>query len=245
MNRLKNLKKEYQQLANPAQAAISRGFFKTGSGEYSEGDIFLGIKVPIQRKIVRKYLDLPLFDLQDLLNSKIHEHRLSALFILIGQYKKADNKTKQRFFKFYLNNTKNINNWDLVDSSSPNIVGDYLLDKPRDILYKLIRSELLWERRISIVSTLAFIRLGQFDDALALAEKSLNDKHDLMHKAAGWMLREVGKRSEAALETFLQKRYRFMPRTMLRYAIEKLSENKINFYLGRSLTKDKKMIKFK
>lgn len=209
------------------------GFFKTASGQYGEGDVFLGIKVPAQRMAARGYENLSLADLQNLLNSKIHEHRLIALLILLSQYKKADSAGKKKIVNFYLRNAKNINNWDLVDLSCPNILGNYLLDKPRQILYKLAKSKNLWEKRIAIISTAAFIRNKEFSDTLQIAEILLNDKHDLIHKAVGWMLREVGKRDEAVLARFLYKHYKTMPRTMLRYAIEKLSEKKREYYLGR------------
>ncbi len=239
MNRLKKLQQEFGLLADPYQAAVLQRFFKTGQGQYGEGDIFLGIKVPEQRKAIKNYLDLPSTDLHELLSSKIHEYRLSALFILVAQFKTANQQTRNKIFKFYLNHTANINNWDLVDLSAPNIVGCYLLNRSRDILFKLMESKNIWERRIAVLATFAFIREGQFDDTLALAERLLGDKHDLMHKAVGWMLREIGKRSEPVLENFLQKHYRAMPRTMLRYAIEKLGKSKKKFYL----TKAKQMIK--
>ena len=172
-------------------------------------------------------------DLEKLLNSKIHEYRMSALLILIKQYEKGNESEKNKIFNFYLRNTKNINNWDLVDISAPKIVGDYLLNKPRDVLYKLASSNNLWERRIAIISTFAFIRNNEFDDTLKIAEILLNDKHDLIHKAVGWMLREIGKRDQKIEEEFLKKYYSKMPRVMLRYAIEKFEEKKRKFYLGK------------
>lgn len=233
MPNLKQLKGELKKLANKKQAAILAGFFKTGEGQYGEGDIFLGIKVPAQRMAVRGYENLSLANLQELLNSKIHEYRLIALLVLLSQYKKANGRGKKKIIDFYLRNTKNINNWDLVDLSCPNILGDYLSDKPRKILYKLVRSKNLWEKRISVISTLAFIRGKQFSDTLRIVEILLKDKHDLIHKAAGWMLREAGKRDRKVLENFLQKHYKIMPRAMLRYAIEKLNENKRKQYLKK------------
>lgn len=230
---IRKLQKDLQKLANSEKAKILQRFFKTGKGGYGEGDVFLGVMVPEQRKVAKKYKDLTLKEIQQLLNSKIHEHRLTSLFILVDKYKKADEKTKKKIFDFYLKNKNNINNWDLIDLSAPNIIGDYLLDKPRDILYKLAKSKSLWERRISILSTAAFIRNGQFDDTLRISEILINDKHDLIHKGVGWMLREVGKRNQAIEERFLKKYYKKMPRTMLRYAIEKLPENKRKFYLGK------------
>ena len=223
-----------KKLANPKQAKLLQRFFKTGKGEYGEGDIFLGIKVPEQRKIAKKYPDLSLKEIQELLLSKIHENRLTSLFVLIEQYKKSDEKGKKEIFGFYLKNTKNINNWDLVDLSAPKIVGDYLLDKNRSILYKLAKSKSLWERRISILSTAAFIWNNEYKDTLKISGILLNDKHDLIHKGVGWMLREVGKRvSQEKEEEFLRKHYKKMPRTMLRYAIERFSEKKRKFYMKK------------
>ena len=231
MFNLKQLKNELSKLADKKQAAILAGFFKTGPGQYGEGDIFLGIKVPAQRLVARQYENLSLADLQELLNNKIHEYRLIALLILLSQYRKAETRNRKKFVDFYLKNTKRINNWDLVDLSCHYILGDYLLDKPRQILYKLARSNNLWEKRIAIISTFAFIRKNEFSDTLKIAEILLNDKHDLIHKAAGWMLREAGKRDEAALIGFLDKYRLVMPRTMLRYAIEKFSQEKRRSYL--------------
>jgi 3-methyladenine DNA glycosylase AlkD len=221
---LEELKQELQDLRNPESAQHAQRFFKTGKGEYGEGDIFLGIKVPIQRQIAKKY-DLSFEEIQNLLNSKIHEHRLISLFILIR------NKNKEGAFKFYLKNSKRINNWDLIDISAHRIVGDFLLDKERGILYDLAKSENLWEKRIAVLSCFAFIRNEEFKDILAIAEILLEDKHDLIHKAVGWMLREVGKRNQEVEENFLKKYYKKMPRTMLRYAIEKFEEDKRKKYL--------------
>jgi len=230
---LKQLKSELNKLANKKQALILQRFFKTGVGQYGEGDIFLGIKVPVQRIVSKKYIGLNFKSLADLLNSKTHEYRLIALMILLSQYKKADKSAKKKIVGFYLKNTKNINNWDLVDLSCHYILGDYLLNKNRKILYKLARSKNLWEKRIAIISTFAFLRNKEFNDTIKISEILLNDKHDLIHKAVGWMLREVGKRDRIILEKFLNKHYKAMPRTMLRYAIEKLSDKKRKFYLGK------------
>ncbi|MBU2562748.1 MAG: DNA alkylation repair protein [Nanoarchaeota archaeon] len=226
---LKNLQKDLENLANPKQAEILQRFFKTGKGGYGEGDIFLGIKVPFQRKVAKNYSELGLNELQKLLNSKIHEHRLTGLIILENKYKKLENK--KNIFDFYLKNTQKINNWDLVDLSAPNIIGDFLLDKDRDILVQLAKSQNLWEKRIAIVSTFSFIRNNQFKDTLKISEILLNDSHDLIHKAVGWMLREVGKKEVKVLEEFLKKHYKNMPRTMLRYAIEKFEEGRRKEYL--------------
>ena len=226
------LRRELQGLANHQQARILQRFFKTGPGEYGEGDVFLGIKVPVQRSVAKKYPDLPFSEIQQLLRSKIHEHRMAALFVLVKQYENGDKLARKNIFDLYLKNTKNINNWDLVDLSAPNIVGNYLLDKPRQVLYKLAKSKLLWDRRISILATLAFIRNNEFSDTYKLAEILLNDKHDLMHKAVGWMLREAGKRDQNLEVKFLDRHARKMPRTMLRYAIEKFGPARRSYYLN-------------
>ena len=227
------IKKDLLELRSPKQAKILSRFFKTSKGEYGEGDVFLGVIVPEQRKVAKKYLNLSLKDLQELLSSKIHEYRLTSLFILIDKYRKSDEKSKKEIVDFYLKNTKNINNWDLIDLSSGKILGNYLLNKNKSILYKLAKSKSLWERRISIMSTSEFIRSNKFDDTLKISEILLKDKHDLIHKAVGWMLREVGKRYLAVEEKFLKKYYKKMPRTMLRYAIEKCEEKKRRYYLGK------------
>jgi len=226
---LNSLIKEIQAEANPEQAKILQRFFKTGQGEYGEGYIFLGIKVPVIRILAKKYNDLLLDDIQTLLASKIQEYQQIGLHILINKYEKAEDK--KEIFEFYLINTKNINSWGLVDLSAPKIVGDFLLDKERNKLYELANSENLWEKRIAIVSTWRFIRENEFEDTLKISEILLNDSHDLIHKAVGWMLREVGKKDVEVLEKFLSEHYKKMPRTMLRYSIEKFEENKRKFYL--------------
>jgi 3-methyladenine DNA glycosylase AlkD len=218
---LQNLYNDFEKIADAGQAIVLQRFFKTGKGQYGFGDVFLGIKVPVQRTLARKYRDLPLADVVELLQSKIHEHRLTALLILILKYQKTDAKGKQSIFKLYLKHRKHINNWDLVDLSAPNIVGNYLLDKERDILYTLANSKSLWDKRIAILATFEFIKNGDAKDTFQIAETLMQDEHDLIHKAVGWMLREVGKRiGQSTEETFLKKHYRHMPRTMLRYAIE-------------------------
>jgi len=234
MPNLKQLKSELKNLADPKRAEILKRFFKTGKGEYGEGDIFLGLISDQMKQAAKKYFGLTLADIQKFLNSKIHEERMAALKILVLQYGRTDEeKTKKQLADFYLRNAKRINNWDLVDVSCHFILGDYLLKRPRKILYKLARSKNLWEKRIAIISTFAFIRANQFGDTLKICEILLKDEHDLIHKATGWMLRESGKRDQAVLENFLRKHYKTMPRTMLRYAIEKLSEKKRKFYLGK------------
>ena len=221
---LNKIKEDLQKLENPEKAKILSRFFKTGKGEYAEGDIFLGIIVPEQRKLSKKYIDLTLNDLEKLLESKVHEYRLTALFILVHKYEKANKITKKKIFDFYLSNTKYINNWDLIDLSSHKILGDFLYEKNKDILYKLAKSSSLWERRISIISTYYFIRKNNFEDTLNISKLLLNDKEDLIQKAVGWMLREVGKKDKKILLQFISKNYHKIPRTTLRYAIEKFSE---------------------
>lgn len=232
MSLLQNLRKELKYLANPKKAKLLQGFFKTGKGEYGEGDIFLGIMVPEQRELVKKYFkDLSSEEIGDLLNSKFHEERLIALLILVMRYEKFDDQ-RVNIFKFYLENYSNINNWDLVDLSAPNIVGKHLLYLDKAVLYDFANSDNLWKKRISILSTFTFIRHSKFKDSLKIAEILLDDKHDLIHKAVGWMLREIGKRDLGSEEEFLKKHYKKMPRTMLRYAIEKFDEVKRKKYLN-------------
>lgn len=230
---LNELKKDIENEKNPEQSKNLQRFFKTGKGEYGEGDVFLGIKVPIQRKIAKRYTELSFNDLQTLLDSKIHENRLIALIILVNKYKKykKDTTKKRQIFEFYLKNTSNINNWDLVDLSAPNIVGDFSTIDGTEIIRFLAKSKNLWEKRIAIVSTHAFIRKRIFGETLAIADILIKDEHDLIHKAVGWMLREVGKRNIEVLEIFLKERYKTMPRTMLRYSIEKFPEEKRKAYL--------------
>ena len=228
-----HVRRELRKLANPAKAGILSRFFKTGKGEYGEGDVFLGIPVPLQRRIAKKYPALLLEDLQELLSGRIHEERLVALLILISKYKKADNTDRRAVVDFYLKNTRWVNNWDLVDISAGNILGDYLLDKDKTLLSHLAGSDSLWERRMAIMATFAFIKKNEFKDTLHISELLLNDTHDLIHKAVGWMLREIGKRDRETAEQFLRTHYRNMPRTMLRYAIERFDEKTRNAYLKR------------
>lgn len=233
---LDQMKREMAQLSDPDRAKKLSRFFKTGKNQYGEGDIFLGIPVPEQRKVAKKYVDLSLDNLQELLNTKIHEYRFTALVILISKYRKAEEMGKKEIFDFYLKNTENVNNWDLVDLSAPRIIGDYLLNKERSILYKLAKSNNLWKKRISILSTFAFIDNNDFEDALRISKLLLNDEHDLIHKAVGWALREIGKKNQNVEEQFLSKHYLHMPRTMLRYAIEKFDERKRKTYLNKNAT---------
>ena len=219
---LDQVKRDLSKLSNSEKARVLSSFFKTGKGQYGEGDLFLGIPVPQQRKVAKKYIDLSLRNLQELLNSKIHEYRLTALLILVSKYEKTDSSGKEEIFSFYLINTANINNWDLVDLSAPKIVGDYLFNKDRSILLELAKSNNLWERRIAILSTFKFIRNNDFAETLNISKLLLHDEHDLIHKAVGVMLREIGKRDQEEEEGFQNKYSGEIPRTVLRYAIEKL-----------------------
>lgn len=216
------VQKVLKSKSSPTKAKTSAWFFKTGPGQYGEGDVFWGITVPEQRQIARAFYDLPLTEIQILLNNKIHEQRLTALLILTSQFAKANESNKKKIYIFYLKNTGRINNWDLVDTSARDIVGKYLITQPseRKILYKLVKSKNLWERRIAIIASWAFIQENNFTDTLKLSELLLHDREDLMHKAVGWMLREVGKRDITVLTKFLQTFKSQMPRTALRYAIE-------------------------
>ena len=222
--RLNSIKKDLQAESAPLKKKGLSRFFKTGKGEYGEGDIFLGVTVPKMRRVAKKYKELSIDKIQSLLRSPIHEERLTALLILVENFRKADEPKKTEIFNLYLKNTKYINNWDLVDLSASRIVGEYLKDKPVDILYTLAKSKSLWERRIAIISTFQFIWEGRFAETLKISKILLTDRHDLIHKAVGWMLREVGKRSFKTEEEFLKKHYKKMPRTMLRYSIEKFPE---------------------
>jgi 3-methyladenine DNA glycosylase AlkD len=227
-----DVRKELKSMADLDKAAILQRFFKTGPGQYSEGDIFIGVMVPQSRQVAKKFSQLPLGEVRTLLYSHTHEERLVALLILAWRYNSASNsREKEEIAKFYLDHIKQVNNWDLVDLSAPNILGAHLVDsRDRRLLYRLAGSENVWERRIAIVATHHFIRNGDFSDTLNIAEMLLQDRQDLIHKAVGWMLREVGKRDAAAEEAFLEKHCSVMPRTMLRYAIERLPENKRRRY---------------
>ncbi|MGB4966148.1 MAG: DNA alkylation repair protein [Microgenomates group bacterium] len=218
MNILDDLKK----VADPIRAQNLARFFKTAQGQYGFGDIFLGITVPQLRIIAKKYSLMPLSEIRSLLKNPIHECRLTALVILTKKFTQATENEKTSIYTFYLHNTSAINNWDLVDVSAGKIVGEYLLNKDTSILHKLAISKNLWERRIAIIATSTFIAHNQFDETIKIATLLLNDKHDLIHKAVGWMLREAGKRDQTVLISFLDKHSKAMPRTMLRYAIEKL-----------------------
>ncbi|MEW5904195.1 MAG: DNA alkylation repair protein [Pseudomonadota bacterium] len=223
-------------LASPATARTLQGFFKTGPGQYGEGDVFLGIKVPVLRTFAKQHADATLDDIQRLLDSVYHEERTLALLLSMQRYARHDEKGRRVIFDLYLANTPRINNWDLVDISAPHIVGRHLQDGPRTLLHTLARSDSLWERRIAIVATFHFIRRNDFADTLHIAEMLLEDDHDLMHKAVGWMLREVGKRDQPLLESFLRRHYTRLPRTTLRYAIERFQPALRQHYLKGTFT---------
>ncbi len=227
---LLNLQKDVKKLENKKKAKILAGFFKTGEGEYGFGDIFLGIPVPECRKIALKYRDLGFEDILKLLRSEIHEERLIALLILVHQFQ-HDEMLQRRIYEFYLKNTKFVNNWDLVDLSADKIMGAYLADKPKAILYKFAKSQNLWERRIAMLSTYYFIKNNEFEDAIGIAEVLVMDENDLIQKAVGWMLREIGNRDKKTEENFLKKYHKTMGRTTLRYAIEKFTEKERKHYL--------------
>ncbi len=228
------LKQALLQLANPERAIQTTRFFKTGKGEYSEGDIFIGLSNPQVQSLVKEHWkSTDMADIQELINDEIHELRFAGLLVLVTKFPKSSSIQQQEIVNFYLKNVHQINNWDLVDCSAYKILGKFLLNKDRQILYNLANSGHLWSERIAVVSCLEFIRNGQFSDIFNLSEKFLTHKHDLMHKACGWMLREVGKRDELALEEFLDEHLRKMPRTMLRYAIERMEERKRLEYLRK------------
>lgn len=229
--------REIQAHANKEKVGFLARYFKTGKGEYGEGDIFWGLTVPQVRAVARKfYKEVSFDDIRKLISRPIHEYRQAALMMLALKFLKAEDAERKKIYDFYLRHTKFINNWDLIDGSAPIIVGGYLLDhtKERKILYNLAKSKSIWERRISILATFAFIKRNNFSDTLLIAQLLLNDHHDLMHKAVGWMLREVGKRDEKILEAFLAKHSSHMPRTTLRYAIERLSEDKRRHFLVKA-----------
>ena len=215
---------ELKKVADAKKAVVLSRYFKTGKGEYGEGDVFLGVTVPKQRIIAKKYYkQVSLADITTLLESPVHENRFTALEMLVLKYETAGNEaSKKEIFNFYVKNRAGINNWDLVDTSAPYIIGDYLAYRPRNLLYRLAKSKKVWDRRIAVVSTYLFIKNDDFTDICALAELLINDPHPLIHKVCGWMLREVGKRSEMKLLEFLNNHHESMPRIMLSYAIERL-----------------------
>ncbi len=222
---------ELEAYINPEKQAFFPRFFKTGKGEYGEGDRFLGVVVPDIRRVARLHKDEPMQVVDVLLQSPWHECRLCALLMLVEHFKKCGETQRKDIYEFYLGHTARVNNWDLVDLSAPYIVGEYLKDKPRNALYRLSGSPLLWEQRIAVVATLTLIRSNQYNDTLRLAERLLHHPHDLIHKAVGWMLREVGKRDKTLLVSFIEAHAACMPRTMLRYAIEKFSKDERQAFL--------------
>lgn len=220
-----------KELGNKERAQASQRYFKTGPGEYGEGDVFLGIKVPELRKLAKAHRDTPLPEVLQLLKSAVHEERLFALFVLVQAYARGDDSSKERIYKLYLKHTGFVNNWDLVDTSAGHIVGHFLANRSKEPLYGLAKSPVLWERRIAIMSTSYFVKHDEFSEALKISRMLLSDEEDLIHKAVGWMLREVGKRDIETEERFLKRYYKKMPRTMLRYAIERFPEPKRQEYL--------------
>jgi 3-methyladenine DNA glycosylase AlkD len=231
MNTANDVIHALKKISNPEIAKHSTRFFKAGPGEYAEGDRFLGIRVPEQRKIARRYKNISLDEAEKLLESDYHEVRLTALFILVNQYKKAGSNRQKKIYRFYIDHLEHVNNWDLVDSSAKYIAGHYLFEKDRDILYKLAESNNLWKRRVALLTTFYFIDQNDFSATLQISEKLLDDKEDLIHKASGWMLREIGIKNKPVLTGFLNKHYKNMPRTMLRYAIEKFPDEERQKYL--------------
>jgi 3-methyladenine DNA glycosylase AlkD len=227
----RDVQKRMKTLGDPEHAAISQRFFKTGPGEYGEGDLFIGIRVPVLRKLAAEYKDLPASQNKILLHSPVHEERMLAILILVRNFKKGDDKAQKDIYDLYLKSTEYINNWDLVDVSAEHIIGAYLMNKSKRPLYGLAKSTHLWERRIAIMATFHFIKRQEFSETLKISNMLLTDGHDLIHKATGWMLREIGKRNLETEEAFLKAHYKKMPRTMLRYAIEKFSETKRQRYL--------------
>lgn len=234
---LSQLREDLKRKGSPQKSKVYQGFFKTGKGEYGEGDVFLGVTVPDTRAIAQKYSDLGFEGIKRLLQSKIHEERLVAVLLLVHNFKKGTPKEQKAIYNFYLSSTRYINNWDLIDLSADKIVGEYVFGNPKQkaILSRFAKSRNLWERRIAIIATFQFIKHGEFEETLKVAEILLEDTHDLIHKAVGWMLREVGNRSQETEEKFLRKHYKQMPRTMLRYAIERFPEQLRKAYLGGTI----------
>lgn len=232
MDTFEDVKKALYALANEEKRNILQRFFKTGEGEYGAGDIFLGIPVPETRKVAKSYQHIPLTDVETLLQSKEHECRLCALEILIFRYKNKRSQEQEAVFNMYMKNLQYVNNWDLVDLSAPKIVGAYLEKRDRSMLYKLAESDTLWKRRVSVITTLAFVRNNDLKDAFALCEILLNDKEDLMRKAVGWVLRETGKKDEELLKAFLTDNISKLSRTSLRYAIERFTPEERSYFMN-------------
>lgn len=230
---VRKIKEELRRVSDKEKAKILQGFFKTAPGEYGHGDIFIGLTVPQIRKIANEHKTIKLKDVLALLKSPIHEERLLSLIVMVSKFKEGTSSDKKQIYEAYLKNTKYINNWDLVDLTAHAIVGAFLKDSKREKLYELVRSKNLWERRIAVISTFYFIKSNSFDDSLKIAEILLNDKEDLIHKATGWMLREVAKKDKGLVEDFLLEHHGRMPRTMLRYAIERFPEKERKRYLSK------------
>jgi len=233
---VQNIRKKLHQLGSKDKAKVLQRFFKTGPGEYGEGDVFIGVRVPDLRKLAKKYQSITIKEVVQLLSSMIHEERFFALLILISKYSKGNEAVKKKIYELYLQNTQFINSWDLVDGSAQYIVGAFLMDKSKEPIYRLAKSDNLWERRIAILSTFHFIKHDNYVETLKISKILLSDEQDLIHKAVGWMLREIGKRHMLTEEIFLKKHYKKMPRTMLRYAIEKFPESKRQKYLRGDYT---------
>lgn len=231
--RAEEIQRELETFIDPVKRAYLPRFFKTGEGQYGEGDRFLGIVVPNTRLVAKAHREEPFEVMAELLQSEWHECRLCALLMLVERFKKCDEKGKKEIHDFYLTQTSQINNWDLVDLTAPCIVGEYVIDRPREELYRLAASSLLWDQRIAVVSTLTLIRNRDFIDILRLSEQLLHHKHDLMQKAIGWMLREMGKRDKELLVQFLENHSKVMPRTMLRYSIEKFTDEERRYFMKR------------
>lgn len=227
------IKKRLREHSSKEKAAILQRFFKTGPGEYAQGDIFIGVVVPDTRKIVKEYLNITVSEVQKLLRSPVHEERLAALLILVSQFNSANRKTQNKIYDFYLRNAQYINNWDLVDLTAHHIIGGFLKGRGKYMLRELAKSKNLWKRRMSIVATYYYIRENDFKQTLEISDMLIGDKEDLIHKAVGWMLREVGKRDPRKLESYLNKRIQSLPRTTLRYAIERFPESKRKSYLKK------------
>ena len=228
---VRDIRRKLQQLGSKDKAKVLQRFFKTGHGEYGEGDVFIGVRVPDLRKLAKGYQDITIKEVMQFLRSTIHEERLLALLILVSKFSKGNETVKKRIYELYLQHTQFINSWDLVDGSAHQIVGAFLMDKSKDPIYHLAKSNSLWERRIAILSTFHFIKHDNYSETLKISKILLTDDQDLIHKAVGWMLREIGKRQISTEEIFLKKYYKRMPRTMLRYAIEKFPESKRKKYL--------------
>ncbi len=226
-----DVQRRLKKLGNPEHAAVSQRFFKTGPGEYGQGDIFIGIRVPVIRKLIGEFKDLPGSEIEILLRSPVHEERLLAILLVVRNFENGDATARKAIYNLYLKSTEFINNWDLVDASAEHIVGAYLIDKNKRPLYRLAKSKNLWERRMAIMATFHFVKRHEFSETLKISGMLLSDRHELIHKASGWMLREVGKRDQKTEEAFLKEHYKKMPRTMLRYAIEKFPEEKRQRYL--------------